>query len=290
MIRLIAAFVVSIGLAQAAFAQPALDRVEKQLRGELQSKSGGAAQNRQPGYLGLVADEDEGRGIVVLEAAAGGPAAAVGIRVDDRIVAIDEQPVTRLDEMSELLKNRLSGDVVKLGIERDGKSRDVKVTLGRRKTVDAHRPAAPLDQSPAPAEVARAPEPDRPRMGVRTLPISEEAMTKYHLPNQRGALVSTIVQGLPFEQSGIPVGAAITAVDGQAIDNPQQLAAIIHQCEAGQTIELTYNLAGESLRKSITLTGGAQSAQQRITQLERRILELEAQVKKLEAERVKPSQ
>jgi S1-C subfamily serine protease len=288
MVRSIAAMLVSLVFAQTALAQPALDRVEKQLRSQLksQAKPGDVAEDRQSGYLGLVADEDEGRGLVVLETAAGGPAAAAGIRVDDRIVAIDQQPVLRLDEMSGLLKDRRSGEVVTLAIERGGKSRDVKITLGRRQTVDAHR-ITPLDQSPAPAEPAPAHDPDRPRMGVRTLPISDEAMKKYHLPDRTGALVSTIVPGLPFEQSGIPVGAAITAVDDQAVENPQQLADFIHHCKAGQTIELTYNLAGEVLRKSITLTGGQTSGDERIKQLERRIEELESQVKKLEVERDK---
>ena len=103
--------------AGSAVAQPALDRVEQQIRQRLQAGEpgqGGAGAAKQPGYLGIVADdrEDRGRGARLLEVLAGSPAAKAGLKVGDLVTSVNDQPVRELDDMTRLLELRPAGSVV----------------------------------------------------------------------------------------------------------------------------------------------------------------------------------
>lgn len=77
------------------------------------------------------------RGVVVWEAADGGPAATAGLVPGDVLVSFDGQPVIRATELQWLASTGGIGKVVTLRVVRAGKTFDLKVTLG------ALAPAAP---------------------------------------------------------------------------------------------------------------------------------------------------
>jgi serine protease Do len=77
------------------------------------------------------------RGVVVWEAAAGGPAATAGLTPGDVIVSFDGQPVTRATELQWQASTAGIGKAVTLRVVRAGEPFDLKVTLG------ALAPAAP---------------------------------------------------------------------------------------------------------------------------------------------------
>jgi putative serine protease PepD len=92
-------------------------------------------------WLGVSTGTAIGRqGAVVRNVTANGPAAAAGLRatqaVDGRggdvITAIDGQAVTTPDDVARLIEGKAPGDRVRVDVERDGASRSVTVTLGRR--------------------------------------------------------------------------------------------------------------------------------------------------------------
>ena len=257
-----------------ALGQPALDRVEEQLRRQTQAaadrQSGAAATaaGKQPGYLGVVADDrdDRGRGARLVEVFAGGPAAKAGLKVGDLITSINDQPVRELDSMQRLLALRPAGAVVMMKVNRDGADRQIPVTLGERPPADK-RPLAQFgkqpDELPPPAAGrtgSSAPgdslvlRPSRPMLGIRTLPITAESQQQLNLPGTGGALVSFVNAGSPAEKAGIPLGAAIVAVDGQPVDGPQALADIIRQSKVGDTVDLTCVIRGQEAHKRVLLT------------------------------------
>jgi serine protease Do len=76
-------------------------------------------------------------GVLVIDAAAGGPAAAAGLRgsgqadaSDDIITAIDGHPVATVDELTQYLDTKKVGDRVTLSVIRNGQHISVGVTLG----------------------------------------------------------------------------------------------------------------------------------------------------------------
>ena len=106
-------------------------------------------------YLGIkgqvpfsaVTDQNLGvkRGVIVAGVASNGPVAQAGLRpatvtrngglqsVGDIITAFNGQPIRDYDDLiSKLIESSKPGDTAKLTVWRDGKSVDLKVTLGER--------------------------------------------------------------------------------------------------------------------------------------------------------------
>jgi hypothetical protein len=143
----------------AAFAQTALERLEKQIREQVKPAGDGANQQGTPapmpagqqpgvispyvhppvskrpppGYLGVVADDrqDRGRGVRITSIKAGSPAEKAGLRVQDLILAATGIRVRQLSELADILDLYSPGDSVDFDVLRDGQSQKIKVTLSR---------------------------------------------------------------------------------------------------------------------------------------------------------------
>jgi putative serine protease PepD len=83
-------------------------------------------------YLGLTTAPAPGGGAQVVEAAAGGPAAAAGLEAGDVVTAVDGERVDDPDDVAAAIDDRSPGDRVTVTVSRGGAERTVEVTLGRR--------------------------------------------------------------------------------------------------------------------------------------------------------------
>ena len=319
-----ASLVFSTVLVAGVQAQPILDRIEGFVRDQIN------AANRpntpaEPGYLGLIGDDadEAGRGVRVIEVYPNQPAARAGLREGDLITKINGQPVPSMDSMAAALQGKSAGSRLAVVVERNGAEQPLQVTLGRRPQPDVPpQPKVPPQDMPVdarPPEDLPAPEPaaasaadGRPRLGVRTVPVSEQVRRANNLPNADGGQVISVTVGSPADRAGIPLGAVIKAVDGRPVRTPQELAAAI-RAVTEPTVELTYVYDGQAMQKTAQVgpTPAADDGPQlelrppplqanpitaapapaadpktdsKVEALERRVQELEARIKALEAE------
>jgi hypothetical protein len=258
--------------ATAATAQPILNRLEKVVRDQLGGAA--AAEQRQPGYLGLIGDDqqDAGRGVRVLEVFPDGPAAKGGVQAGDLIVGIDGREIRALDDVAQALDGKHEGDKLAITVARNAERRQQSVTLGRRSPAGQPPTEQPPQSAPASAPVEDLPAPGpspqpaappaaapaatpsaagRPRLGVRSVPVSEAARQANSMPTARGALVIAVAAGSPAERAGIPVGAIVTEVGATVVNTPEELAAAV-RAESGN-FELSYVHQGITQRRRVTL-------------------------------------
>ncbi len=290
-----------------ANAQPILNRVEQMLRKQL----GAADASRpaaEPGYLGLVADDrpDGGRAVRIVDVTPDGPAARGGLKANDVLLSVGGKAVRTMDDLASALEGQVAGATLNFVVRRGSAELKQNVTLGKRP-----------DASPSASEELPGPaSPDAnagqgPRLGVRTLSVSEEARRANKLADSKGAMVVSVAPGTPAELAGIPLGAVITSVNGQPVGSPQELAAAVRKAGAGD-IQLTYFHQVEQIQQTVSLgetpakneppkleLKGPQAPQpaadenagpalgtppDRIGQLEAKVAELEARIKRLEAQ------
>jgi membrane-associated protease RseP (regulator of RpoE activity) len=233
--------------ADTAFGQPVLNRVEQLLRRQLANPGAPTEQ----GYLGLVADDrlDAGRGLRVTSISPGGAAATAGVQVDDLIVEADGRSVRSMDDMAQVITGKPPGMAVGLTLERAGARQQLQVTLGRR-TQAPPSARANTEELPSPRV---APNPAPPRLGIRTVDVTDEARQRNKLPaSSVGAQVISVAPGSAADRAGIPLGAIIQAVNGRAIDSPQTLALAIRDSAAAQGVELAYVFDGDERRTRVT--------------------------------------
>ncbi|NCB34216.1 MAG: PDZ domain-containing protein [Erysipelotrichia bacterium] len=78
----------------------------------------------------LTADQGNYKaGVYITELIDGGGAANAGLKVYDRIIAVDSTSISTYQELSKILKNHEIGDTVTLTIVRDSTQMDVQVKL-----------------------------------------------------------------------------------------------------------------------------------------------------------------
>src|SRR5262249_27604919 len=99
---------------------------------------GGPGPARGP-RLGVTADgTDTKEGVLISAVEEGSPAAKAGLKKDDRIVEFGDKPVKNQQNLVVMLAGQKPGDVLELGVMRDGKKIQAKaefpvvVTLGIR--------------------------------------------------------------------------------------------------------------------------------------------------------------
>lgn len=90
-------------------------------------------------------------------------------------------------------------------------------------------------------------------LGVRLMPLTDETMRQHQLTVRQGALVTHVEPGSAAESAGLPVGAAIVALDGRRVDTPAEVASSLRRMVAGDQVEVTYYDRNRLLRKRVTL-------------------------------------
>jgi len=88
----------------------------------------------EPGFLGVSGQAPEGGepGVEIVEVTDGSAAAMAGIEIGDRVLSLDEAPVTSITELAGLVLARQAGDEVNLRVVRDGVEVDIGAVLGAR--------------------------------------------------------------------------------------------------------------------------------------------------------------
>ena len=148
--------------AATAAAQPALERLERQLQAP-------AAQQpaREAGYLGLVTRNDTAGGFIrVVQVVPGSPAAVAGMRTDDVILGAGGRLTREMNDLATVLQGRAPGEQISFDVMRGQEPRTVAITLGRRQqTEDGPAlipPQAQAGDRPAAVAAGRPPGPPAP--------------------------------------------------------------------------------------------------------------------------------
>ena len=102
----------------------------------------------------------------------------------------------------------------------------------------------------------------KPYVGVSVTDVSEEAQG-YGLP--KGAAVNSVVEGAPAQTAGLQRSDIITAVNGNAIENADDLVSIVADANPGDVLVFTVYRQGNTLEISVTVGENIQSATQQET-------------------------
>jgi serine protease Do len=90
-------------------------------------------------------------------------------------------------------------------------------------------------------------------LGVKIEPVTKDVAESLGLSEAAGALVNEPQAGSPGEKAGIKEGDVITAVDGEPIKDPKELARKIAGMAPGKTVEVSIWRDGKSQAVKVTL-------------------------------------
>jgi serine protease Do len=98
----------------------------------------------------------------------------------------------------------------------------------------------------------------RPYLGVRFVPVTPDVAEEFDLSEETGALVvstegEAVLSGSPAEKAGIREGDIILAIEDDDITETTSLTTLISDYKVGDTVEITVNRDGKTIKKSATL-------------------------------------
>jgi S1-C subfamily serine protease len=179
-------------------------------------------------YLGInIEPADEGA--AVLRVLPDTPAAEAGLKRGDIITAVNGEAVDA-EELVEVLGTLSVGDEVTLDVLRDDETIEITATLGEQ-------PERPERRQFRFGEF---------RVGRPYLGVSLEAVDD-------GVSIAAVSEGSPADEAGLQAGDIITAVNGEAVEEPADVASAIREMEIGDTVTLTITRDGESQDVEVTL-------------------------------------
>ncbi|HSP78254.1 MAG TPA: trypsin-like peptidase domain-containing protein, partial [Myxococcaceae bacterium] len=177
-------------------------------------------------------------GALVSEVQPDTPAARAGLQQDDVILSLDGEPVETARGLTRNVGFRAPGEKVRLSLVRDGRQRQVQVTLGERPDLEGLA-AAPQPQA----------EEETGRLGLRLLPVDP----RMGLPASEGALISFIEPGSPADRAGLVPGMVIIEADGKPVRSPSELVRIVRGVQSGEMLLLRVQLDDSRLLRALRI-------------------------------------
>ncbi|MCS7078503.1 MAG: PDZ domain-containing protein [Chloracidobacterium sp.] len=148
-------------------------------------------------------------GVVVTAVVPGSPAEEAGLTPGDVILKADGRPLESRRELNEVVVGHAAGDVLELVVERAGKPRTCRVTLG----------------SPEEAPTLKPPPAEHLAIGLITSDMTPQLAAFFGAAG--GLLVTHVVPDSPAAVAGFRSGDVITAVDGQPVHSSEDLSAAL---------------------------------------------------------------
>lgn len=239
------------------------------------------------GYLGVITQDLEeslrdsydyrgSSGVLVSQVESGSAADRAGLRRGDIILRFDGKRVDSASDLSDLVRRADPGDRVSITVWRAGRERTVSAVVGRRGEAREQREDREDEEAPVPPTPSMPPappEPDedgvtptpapqpgdldermtfftvRPRLGVEIQDLNEDLRGYFDVPENRGALVTRVLDDTPARRAGIRAGDVIVELDGRRIDDSDDLRRELARKNAG-TVRVTVLRKGE--RQTLT--------------------------------------
>ncbi|HAW46695.1 MAG TPA: serine protease [Roseovarius sp.] len=169
-----------------------------------------------------------------------GPAAEAGMQAGDVILSFDGRDVEDTRGLVRQVGNTAVGKTVRVVVFRDGKTKTLKVTLGRREVAEGSIPVAQPGKPEAPQEKSM--------MGLTLKPLDDELRAQLELDATATGLVVTEVDEMSEAyEKGLRAGDVITEAGQQKVASISDLDARIAEArEAGRkSLLLLVRRAGE---------------------------------------------
>ncbi|MGA1343088.1 MAG: Do family serine endopeptidase [Hyphomonas sp.] len=147
-------------------------------------------------------------GVIITRITAGSPAEKAKLEVGDLVLTIDGKPVVGVREMTRTLTEKTIGKPVKLAIVRDGRTREVSVTLAELK--DEEDPAAET----VPDTAASSND-----LGAQLSPVDDDMRRRYAISRDISGVVVTAVSPRGRAYNKLRRGDVIIEVNFQAVSS-----------------------------------------------------------------------
>jgi serine protease Do len=167
----------------------------------------------------------EDKGAIVASVVPNGPAAKAGFEQGDLVTAIDGKPVVDSKDLVRRVGGSVAGSSSDFTIERQGQTRNVKVTIGARpdEKVASNEPATPSSM-PATASA----------MGLGLTAVTPDARRTYNLGTGiDGVVITKVDPSSDAADKGLQPGDVVMKVGSRVVHTPQDVKDGVAEAQKG---------------------------------------------------------
>ena len=232
------------------------------------------------GFLGIYAEnisrENMGRyhmsqvrGVGVTQVIKDSPAEKAGLRKDDVILRIDGENVTSVRKLNRVVSELAPDQSVRVSFSRGGSEQEVSATIGKRNNSSFAGDLLRGDPKIWKWEGPKTFKWEGPlinhgdlfdnnfsfalgnsrRIGVSTMELTKQLADYFGITGGKGVLVTSVTDDGPAAKAGVRAGDVITAIDGEAVDSPGDLARVINRKKEGDVaLTIVRNKSQQTIR------------------------------------------
>jgi len=189
------------------------------------------------GYLGLIPqDIDQSlakalnlkttEGSIVGDVTAGGPAARAGIKHGDVILEFNGKKIENSTELRNIVAATPPGSSVTVKVLRDGKEKDLTVTLAER----------PSDEELAKGSKAEPEQETQKKLGLSIQTLTPDIAGQLNYKNDHGVVVTEVTPGSPADDAGLQRGDLIKEVDQAIVRSVTDFQKAVGTLHSGDSI------------------------------------------------------
>ena len=219
------------------------------------------------------------RGVGITQVIQGSPAEKAGLKKDDVIVRLDGENITSVRKLNRLVSEIAPDQSVRVTVSRGGAEQEVTATIGKRNNVSTVQGL--MRGEPRVFKWERDPKAfkefekfkdfkfDFPmgekfefdgdgltfllsnsrRIGVSTMQLNKQLAEYFGITNGKGVLVTSVAEDGPAAKAGVKAGDVITAVDGEEVDSPGDIARSVNRKKDGEvTLTVIRNKSQQTFR------------------------------------------
>jgi serine protease Do len=191
------------------------------------------------GYLGIsmnnVTPENasffnlpDATGAIVSQVTPESPASRAGLKNGDVLRELNGKKINSSSALQVAVSQIAPGNVIDLGILRDGKPESIKVTVG-----EFHKENEVADNNGGPGETKRG------KLGLAVNNLTPDVRSQLNIPTQvNGAAVQSVRPASPADDAGLAPGDVILEVNRHPVENADKFVSEVHSLPAGKDILL----------------------------------------------------
>jgi len=179
-------------------------------------------------------------GALVPQVEAGSAADKAGVRAGDVIVALDGEPIRHAHELPIRVARHTPGDKVTLRVIRDGKTKDIVVTV-----------EAMPEENVASAHAEG--KSDQVRLGIGIAELTPDLRQSLGIRVKDGILVQQVVPGSPADRAGLEKGDAIYRVNGEPVTGVKEFQKMAKSFQHGDVLRIMLDRHGDQVFKLLKL-------------------------------------
>lgn len=211
-------------------------------------------ESKKKGYLGVSVEELSRRqkkelkaefGVVITSIEEDSPADKGGLMEDDVIQQVNDVKITRSSTLTRVIRKIAPGEKAKIAIIRDGKEKNITVTIARLKSSSYSFSVSPGKNLFSWYGGGRA------YLGVQLHQLNKDLASYFGAKEDEGALILAVEEDSPAEKAGLKSGDIITKIDNEKIADPEDVQQMISELEEDDEVKI--EILRQNKRQTITV-------------------------------------